>query len=97
MDKDASKFLVAKPGLSLGMAVIDRLVGFDLPVTPAHYEVIFAYQTGAPVALVQEIEAMLARGERVTHGLSEAVREILHQRAPFGAHAGNGRIDRART
>jgi diguanylate cyclase len=74
VDNDVSKF-TGEAGHKLGMAVIDRLDGFELPVTPAHYEVIFAYQTGATPALVTEIDAMLARGEQITHGASEALFE----------------------
>jgi diguanylate cyclase len=64
-----------RAGHALGMAVIERLTQFDLPVTPAHYEVIFGYQTGSPPELVREIDARVDRGERITHADSEALFE----------------------
>jgi diguanylate cyclase len=66
---------VGDAGRALGMAVIDRLSAFELPVTPAHYEVIFAYQTGCPPELVREIDSKLARGERITHEVSDELFE----------------------
>jgi diguanylate cyclase len=71
---DISKF-TGEAGRTLGVAVVDRLISFELPVTPAHYEVMFAYRTGIPMELVAEIEAKLARGELITHGVSEALYE----------------------
>ncbi|NJM35957.1 MAG: hypothetical protein HC850_16140 [Rhodomicrobium sp.] len=48
-------------GRVIGIGVIDRLTAFELPVTPAHYEVIFAYQVGTHPDLVREIDAILGR------------------------------------
>lgn len=57
------------------MAVVEQLTGFDLPVTPAHYEVVFAYQTGSPADLVKDIDDALGRGKTITHELSETLHE----------------------
>lgn len=65
--------LTGERGRAFGVAIIDLLTDFDLPVTPVHYEVIFAYQTGEPPELVADIVARLARGQRITHEVSEAL------------------------
>jgi diguanylate cyclase len=62
-------------GQRLGVSIIERLTQFDLPVSPAQYEVMFGYQTGAPADLVKDIDTRLERGERITHALSEALFE----------------------
>lgn len=74
MSHDRQEFK-GESGRALGVAIIDGLMAFDLPVTPAHYEVLFAYQTGAPVELVADINSRLARGERISLELSEALFE----------------------
>jgi diguanylate cyclase len=82
---NSSPSFIGSAGRSLGLAVIERLTQFDLPVTPAHYEVMFGYQTGSPADLVRDINLRVDRGERITHALSESLFEKYFASAHLSA------------
>lgn len=88
MSKSSPSF-TGSAGRTLGLAVVERLTQFDLPVTPAHYEVMFGYQTGSPADLVRDINLRVDRGGRITHALSEA----LFEKYFAGAHLSAQMLD----
>ncbi|MFN3465705.1 MAG: GGDEF domain-containing protein [Terricaulis sp.] len=79
------RLFTADAGHRFGIGVIDRLTAFELPVTPAHYQVIFAYETGAPPDLVKDIDDELRSGQKITHAMSEALHEKYFANAQLTA------------
>ena len=74
MSSDLSLFRGAS-GLTLARETVDRLGAQEIPTSPANYEVWTTYLTGAQPDLSREIEARLARGDRFTDEVNEALYE----------------------